>query len=301
MVPRTLVVHETGLSENVSETESEHEQSTEVPIDTNPFVTVDLDSTRTQQSLSRQPSQEQLQTPVFTPRVLMPFLSPSLLSSPSSVEHKTEDETSRKTFEGKNSEMKKSEETHEKEPAENFVPQQSSASLSDGSASCDETDNVWTNLERNLPSELSTEVEQNGSMKFITYSENKSPEEVVEKSPKSGLPSDRHGLKEDESTPDHDVNPEFCRLESHSAPSSPNLVKKSSEYLSTYIERQDSVLNGLEANGGTRDFAVWFDRLAPDVHCDEDFHTETGTFGQDFWHNPFKKSKSLDRYLGLKE
>merc|ERR1719419_394287 len=90
-----------------------------------------------------------------------------------------------------------------------------------------------------------------------------------------------------------------CKFDNHSK--APSLNKLDSGYLSTYIERRDSALKGLVAGGATRDFAMWFDRVGPDVHCNQDFHTEAGTFEQDLWHNPFERSKSLDIYLGLKE
>lgn len=297
-VSKCLVEYETEHSEKDSDTESTYEQLAVVPIDPNPFVSVDLTSTRTQQSPSRQPSQE-LKTPVFSTRVLQPFMSPSFLSSPSSVELANGCEVKwRCSDELEKGEINRNEKALPKEQMPNSVPLPLSSSSNHVIGSCNEASpagQVWDNMERNLHSEISAVVENQGSMKYIKYPEDRSPNTHAEKS--LGI-----NITDDSSSRQTQTELEADNSELLSTQSSPvNRNRDTGGYLSTYIERQDSILEGLEADGGTRDFALWFNRLGPDVHCNQDLHTETGTFKQDIWHNPFKKSKSLDRYLGLKE
>jgi len=323
---------ETHIQEAASELEEVNDSIQEgpwvdVPILRNPNVTVDLKANHndsgTLQSVSRQPSQEQIETPVFSPRVLLPFKSLSLLESPSDIERPVISGVDRAVVEEKTG--KKGPVIKEEVLTGFFFPNVNtpkpflplSPLKSDGTWSDSETSPanlVWQNMENDLESELAEKVEQEGYMKYIkqlespiseTSFEEKAPKidilkQVERQTPGSSGNTPYSGTDISELQP-FDVRPELlCGFDSISKLESPiHKEKGESGNLSTYIEKRDSLLKGLVADGGTRDFALWFERLGPGLHCNQDFHTETGTFEQDFWHNPFARSKSFDRYLGL--
>jgi len=299
----------------------------EVPISTNPYVTVNLKASSDSDNLecfSVQPSQEELEMPILSPRVLLPFKSLSLLESPSDIEKHTIADVSGVVVEKKSVEnvsiIKERESTGfffsnvtTPKPFLPLTPIDSDGTWSDSDESSPAT-LAWTNVERNLKSPFLGMIKQEGSMMYIKHFESPMSEtQSKDKAPKIDIlqqvetqtsgsfretPCSETDMSE---LQPFDVRPELLRgFDSISKLDSPiQKVKGASGNLSTYIERQDSLLEGLVADGGTRDFALWFDRLGPGLHCNQDFHTETGIFKQDFWHDPFARSKSFDKYLGL--
>jgi len=299
----------------------------EVPITTNPYVTVNLKASSGSDTLEcdlLQPSWEELETPVLSPRVLLPFKSLSLLESPSDIEKPAIADISAGVVKKKSVEnvsiIKERESTGfffsnvtTPKPFLPLTPINSDGTWSDSDESSHAT-LVQTNVERNLKSQFLGMVKQEGSMMYIKHIESPMSEtQSKDKAPKndilqqvetqtSGLFRETPCSETDMSElQPFDIRPELlCGFDSISKLDSPiQKVKGESGNLSTYIERRDSLLEGLVADGGTRDFALWFDRLGPGLHCNQDFHTETGIFKQDFWHNPFARSKSFDKYLGL--
>jgi len=306
----------------------EEEPWAQVPIVVESHVNADLKSDQSESVacpfFSKQPSVEHLQTPVFSPRVLLPFKSLSLLESPSDVERPVIHNSSGAEMVPERTEEKEiiNKEHRSKgfffagvKTPKPFLPL--SPNESDDTWSGSETsseDSVQRQMERNLKSEFGKNLQREGSMKYIKVLESPaSNNSCTQKSPKIKIPNppvEGNTPQSSENTPNSttesselmpfDVRPELlCGFESLSKLDSPN-EKRRSGYLSTYIERRDSLLKGLVADGGTRDFALWFERLGPSLHCNQDFHTETGIFNKDIWHNPFSRSNSFDRYLGLK-
>jgi len=299
----------------------------EVPITINPHVTFDLKASNdsdTLQCVSLEPSQEELETPVLSPRVLLPFKSLSLLESPSDIEKSAIVDVSAGLVEKKSAENVSIINGQEStgfffsnvttpKPFLPFTPSNSDGTWSDSDESSPEP-LVWTNGERNLKSQFLEMAKQERSIMYLKHIANPISEtQSKDKPPKidilqqvethtSGSSRETACSETDmsELLP-FDIRPELmCGFDSISKLDSPiQKGKGESGNLSTYIERRDSLLEGLVADGGTRDFALWFDRLGPGLHCNQDFHTETGIFKQDFWHNPFARSKSFDKYLGL--
>jgi len=301
----------------------------EVPISTNPYVTpLDLKANSdsdTPQCVPLQPSEEELETPVFS-TVLQPLKSLSLLESPSDIEKPAIADVSEGVVQKKNEDIlsiKKEREssgfffTNVTTPKP-FLPLTSIKSDTTWSDS-DESSRailVWKNVERNQKSQSSEKVKKDEFIEYIKHSESPNSEtqskdkdckiEILQQVERqeSVLSSFQEKACSETNMSELQVfhtRPQLlCGYDKISRPDPPvPKVNCKSGNLSTYIERQDSLLKGLVADGGTRDFAKWFDRLDPGLHCDQDFHTETGIFKKDFWHNTFARSKSFDKYLGL--
>jgi len=265
----------------------------------------DPNTLATQKCISGQRFKEKFKNPLFTPRILKPFLSPSMLPSPS-----YSDEAEREANDHSSGFFSNVTQPQTSVPL-SAVPSEETWTGSETSTA----DQLWDNMERKLKVELKEDIEEKGSMTYINNRENLVSKTCsTENSQRNVITNDKatrqnpakyadtlETASEKGGLPLLEVRPELlCSFESLPNFDSPiEKVKGESGYLSTYIEKRDSLLKGLVADGGTRDFALWFDRLGPGLHCNQDFETETGTFGRDFWHDPFARSKSFDKYLGL--